>query len=153
MSNTVPYRETKIVELARELAMDIQSHEEILKAFGLDADEFERIKDDPHFKQVLEAFMVEWSSAANTEKRVKFKAQASIEAALLDLHKAMVDPANGLNHRVAAAQFISKLAGLGQDERQATQTGSGFSITINMGETSAPITIEGQSAPAQIEAA
>jgi hypothetical protein len=133
MENLPAFRENKVVALARELAMDINEMDDILKMYQISEDEFEQLKADPAFQTVFDATLVEWQAATNTEKRVKVKAASSVENSLLNLHAAANDKNQPLNHRVLALQFISKMAGLAEPETKGP-TGNGFSITINMGE-------------------
>ena len=148
MNAVAPYRDNKLVDLARELAMDIQDTDQILKAYGVEPEEFERLKNDPFFAATVDQMLAEWNSATNAEKRVKFKSAAAIENALLQIHASVVDERQPLNHRVLAAQFLAKLAGLGVEEKTAGPSGPGFSITINMGDK--PVTII-ENQPAQLE--
>lgn len=143
MNDIAPYRDNKLVALAREIAMDIHELPMILKQFGVEPDEFEKIKSDEFFQQTLGSMLAEWNSATNAEKRVRFKAAASIEEGLLELHHAAVDKNQPLNHRVLAMKFIADLAGLGQEEKTQQASGPGFSITINMGGQQQPLVIEG----------
>lgn len=147
--DTLPFRTNRLTSLARELAMDIHDVPSILQAHKISPEDFETIKQSPEFQTALDQMVMEWTSATNTEKRVKFKSQSSIEESLLSLHAAANDATQPLNHRVLALQFLAKLGGLGAEEKDTKQA-ERFSITINMGNT--PTIIEARAEPVTIEA-
>jgi hypothetical protein len=122
-----------MVAIARDLAMDMHELDQILVRHGMTMPEFTKMRADPRFEMVLGECLREWNGAKNTEQRVKVKAAISLEESLLNMHQAMNDPKEPLNHRMEVAKFLAKVAGIGEATQQAA--GPGFSITINMGES------------------
>lgn len=135
--------------LARELAMDIRDLDDVLGAFQISPQEFEAIRKDKRFDKMLQSCIAEWSSATNTEARVKTKAAAALELAILPLYKAVTDSDQPLNHRVEGIKTLAKLSGM-DDKGGGPASGPGFSITINVGDGGGTRVIN--AAPIQIEA-
>jgi hypothetical protein len=126
--------EERMRVLAREIAMDIYTVEEILQFTGTTSPEFERIKETPFFNRLLSSELEAWNGALNANERVKVKAAAAVEHFLPELHTRVLDPQENLNAKVEAAKFVAKLAGMGMDRVNVNDAGGDrFSVTINMG--------------------
>lgn len=122
----------RMVSIAREIAMDLHELDEVLRRYSLTPGEFKSMSEDPRFHAVLDAAVGEWNAAKNTADRIKMKAGISLEESIVNLHAAMNNVNEPLNHRVEVAKLMAKLAGVG--EAAAGPSGPGFSLTINMGE-------------------
>lgn len=145
-----------LVALAREIAQDIREVNDILVDYGFDGAEDPRwrsIYESRDFKTALHNAVQEWNAADSTPKRVRYKAAASVEAALPALHAIMLNDAVAVTGRVEVFRQMSRLAGMadGAVPREgAGGGGSGFQLTINIGEgkgvtlRTAPV-IEGES--------
>lgn len=124
--------------LARELAQDIRLVGDVLADYGfLSADDprFMTLMETQTFQRLMREAAREWNNADSTKKRLRLKAQASLEVALPDLHALMVNERARADDRVNAAKFFKSLAGM--DETGAggvNMDGGGFSITINIGD-------------------
>lgn len=132
-ASTMPDRQVRI---AREIAMGMRELPDILKAHAIMPDEFERMRADPRFDDLLKELIREWNGAKNTEARIKMKAGVSLEESLMNFHQSMNNANEPLNHRVEVAKFLAKVAGIG--EQAQGPTGGGFSVTINIGGGHAP---------------
>lgn len=128
--------ETRLVKLAREIAMDLHPLEKILEVHAVSKEDFERLKVTPYFCRLLGAEIGAWQTAGNTQERVKLKAGAMIEEFLPGLYARMIDPKEDLMKAVKAAELATKLAGLGVSEARTIDPNDRISITINLGEDS-----------------
>jgi hypothetical protein len=126
--------EDKLPILARELAMGIYEVEDILRRYGVDWDEFDRIKALPRFQRLVEQITVEWGSTMNTRERIKFKSLAGLEDGLPDLFKAAKDSRETLASRVEAFKLARVLGGIGERDPNEIAPEK-FTLTINVGET------------------
>ena len=122
--------------------MDIRELDEVLAAFQMTPAQFEAIRTDKRFDRMLQACITEWSSAVNSEQRIKMKAAVALEEAILPLFTAVTDTDQPLNHRVEGIKTLAKLSGM--DDKAAGPSNAGFSITINMGAGIAPKVINAQ---------
>ena len=136
---TVPLavsEDARIIKLAREIAMDIRELDEILTLHGISREEFEKLKVRPRFVQLLNAELVAWQSAVNTNERVKLKAGAVIEEWLPELYARMNDIREPLMSKVKGGELLTKLAGMGASETTEINPSDRVTITINLGEDS-----------------
>lgn len=138
-----------LVKLAREIAMDIQPIETILKQYSIDPQRWEELQRNGKFIRLLESQVEEWNSALNTHERVRAKSAAMLEEWLPELNNRLHDRDIGLPAKVEAGKMLTKMAGIGEREMNAGAGGERFTITINLGEDhklsfekSAPLTIE-----------
>lgn len=135
--------ELALRSLALELAKSIVEPEELLQKFGINLNEYEKLSATHSFKKMLNAAILEWESAKNTKARIGLKSQKIIEEALPRLYQDMLDTDSPLSARTALFTQIAKIGGLGQ-EAAGEKTGETFSISINLGAGSQPLTIEGK---------
>ncbi len=125
--------ELVFVRLAREIAMDMDDLETILKNFNISTERFETIAKHPRFVTLLQESIREWNSAVNTEQRIKLKAAAQIEHWLPEAHARMHDPKESLSAKVELAKHVSRLASLGVTGATINDPGDKLTITINLG--------------------
>lgn len=123
-----------LVQLAREIAMNIQSIETILETHQIDVDTWDRLKVTPRFVQLLETETSSWNSAINTHERVKLKSAALVEDWLPEAYARMNDTTENLNAKTELAKLVARLAGMGLNNTSITDgSGERFSVTINLG--------------------
>lgn len=120
------------LKLAREIAMDIHSVEDILAAHGIEQDRWEIIQQSPSFQTLLRSEVESWQSATNTAERVKIKSLAFVEEALPEFFARAHDKREPLNSKVEVLKTISKLAGIGGSV-DGTVAGEKLMVTINLG--------------------
>lgn len=127
-------RDTNMRRVARELAMDIHTLDEILLNCRVSVSEFNSWRNHPKFLKYLEEHRAEWHSATNTTERVKIKAGVVMEEWLEDAYLNLHDKKLPLNHRVELGKLVAKIGGMGEPKFnvQSGGTGSGFSLTINI---------------------
>jgi hypothetical protein len=126
--------------LARDLAMDLYTHEEIIDRHGLDAKTIRRLLKSKTFKAMVAAAKQEWESPGNAKTRAQLKAQLAVEEAIPDIYSIISDEKAPDPARVAA---FAQLKEVGKFERQPADAGSGggpgFSVIINLGEKTVDI--------------
>jgi len=124
--------EVDISRLAREIARDLRPLELTLEKLGVDAEQFDRIKDNPIFqtRMVEEASLWAASTKSNMRERVAIKAVAAVEELMVDAIQIIQNPDIPGAARVQALQFLAKLGQLG--ENAMTQDDGSGRVTINI---------------------
>lgn len=126
---------TKLVRLAREIAVEQVDVPTLLQRFGISGEEWQRISANPRFSALLQQEMEAWNGVLNTHERVKLKAATLMEEWLMEGYARMVDPAESLNAKTELAKLMARLAGMGLTGASIGDGGSErFSVTINIGE-------------------
>lgn len=131
----LPLSDTLIALLAREVAMDINEIVTIIAHFGLTPEQFEAVQKNPFYIKVLEQERVAWSSATNTEQRLRLKAQTLLEEALPELGARMMKRTEALPAVAETGKLMARIAGIGEKAPTADR-GEKFSINIQIGDTS-----------------
>lgn len=121
-----------MLQLAREIAMDIQPLDTILKTHSVTPDQWARIRTNPRFNQLLTSNMEAWGSSLNTAERVRVKSLAIVEEILPEFYARMSDSRENLNHKVEALKTVARFAGVGEKASDGA-AGERFSVTINLG--------------------
>lgn len=125
-----------LVALAREIAMDLNEIETILKTLNINQDAWETIQASPRFRALLEAEVIAWQAGGNTHERVKLKAASMVEEWLPELNARMHDNKETLTAKIEAGKLAARLADLGLAKANVEGVGERFSITINLGADS-----------------
>lgn len=114
--------------------MDMHELETILDHHGVSPDDWDRIKQNPYFQNLLRAAVEDWEKASNTKERVALKALVCIEEAMPEFFARMHDKNDPLPAKVKALEVFSNLAGVGKSAKENTgASGEKFSVTINLG--------------------
>lgn len=126
--------QTKLTELAREVAMNIRTLPEILADWQISLETYEKeIDPNPYYKRTLDQLVIDWNGAYATRDRIKLRAQAQVEEALRPLGLRLLDPKENLSSQVEVGKFFANLGQLGDSKDKVNQSDR-FTITINMGE-------------------
>lgn len=125
--------EEKLVQLAREVVMNIHPLHAILNRYMIEQSQYDvHVKDSPFFKRVVDQYRIEWESATSTSQRIKIKAQVALEDSLLTLAARMVNKDEDLGKATETAKLFARVAGVdGADKLQGT--GEKVIIEINLG--------------------
>lgn len=124
--------EHRLINIAREIAMDILPLEEVLRINGINAEKWAELGENPRFQGILDAEIADFRSALKTSDRVKLKAAAAVEEWLPELYARINDPREPLNAKIEGAKLLAKLGGVG--EKLTTDSNNDrITITINMG--------------------
>ena len=125
----------KMRRIAREVAMDLYSLDQILKNCDTSVSEFDIIKKHPRFAQYYSQFKDEWNAATNTKERTKIKAGLVMEEFMEEAYTTLHDKKHPLNHRVELGKLVAKIAEMGEPKvNVGANGGPGFSLTINIGD-------------------
>lgn len=143
--------ELKLLQIAREIAMDIRPIDEILKLHDVDQMQWEALQTNPRFRAYIESEAAAWHGTLNTHERVKLKAAAMLEEWLPELNTRMHDRAESLNAKIEAGKLARDLAGFAKGGVGVEGAGEKFSVTINLGQD-AKLTFEKQLPPVIIDA-
>ena len=136
-TDTLPVSYTTNVQflrIAREIAMDLNDIETILKQYQLTPKQWESVQRDPQFLRLLEAEIAAWNAAGNTHERTKLKAGALIEEWLLEANQRIHDKNEALSAKTEVVKLLARVAGMGQERTDGTSAGGDrFQVTINLG--------------------
>jgi hypothetical protein len=138
-------RDIDLITFAREIAVDHWDIEDVLDRYQLRYDDFRLLFEFPRFTQLLATEEETWASAKNTHERVRLKSAALIEGYLEAAHKSLHSANETLVAKTALAKLIGSFAGLGEEALRAQKGGggSGFSITINLGDRTLSVGVRG----------
>lgn len=125
-----------LIKIAREIAIDHYSVEDILKRYDIDAKLWDEISHNKRFQDVLRSEIAAWQSASNTKERVELKASAMIEEWLPEAYARMHDEKDTLSAKVELAKLIARIGNLGDTKNDIAGMGEKFSVTINLGADS-----------------
>lgn len=127
--------------MARELAQAIRPVPDILRDYGLGGTSdpiWLSLAESADFKRLLDEAQREWNAADTTKRRIQLKAQTSIEMALPDIHKIIIDPLADRADRINAAKLMKSLGGMDAPPNgggaMGGEGGSGVSIKIVIGQ-------------------
>lgn len=139
MKALVPFKQEQgspafLATLAREIAMDIETVDAILKKHGLSNAQYEYLSNHhEYYKKTLLQQVHEWQSLGSTQARLKAQAAAALEAQLPTLGSRMGQASEKLADAVEAAKLFAKIAGVDTDTGGPRGGGEGFTITIDLG--------------------
>jgi len=138
MDGTLPapidiFDDTRMLKLARELAMDIRPLDDILDKLGISEGEWAAIKDSGPFTRYLRSATEEWHSALNTQERVKLKSLAMVEESLPEFFARMHDARENLPAKTEVLKTISRFAGVGGNASYENGGAERMVVTINLG--------------------
>lgn len=128
-----PLNELTYLKLAREIALNIQPLETILKMHEINSNQWQTIQNSPRFQALLRSQIEAWESAENTHERVKLKAASMVEEFLPELYGKLHDPHESLNAKLEGAKLARDLAGMGRNSVDTAGVGEKFTVTINLG--------------------
>lgn len=137
--------DTQMRKVARELAQDFYTLDEILKNNDVSNATFNKFKEHPRFLDYLKSEREAWRAASNVAERTKLKAGIIMEEFMLNAHADLSDKKQPLNQRVELAKLLAKVAGMGEPRViGAGGPGGGFQLNINIAPTAPPIVIHAQ---------
>jgi hypothetical protein len=122
--------ESRLIRLARELAMEMRSVDQILADYGVGPPEWERLQRSPWFQQTMTAEMAQWNAAGSTHDRVRVKSAVLVEEYLVEANARLRDPEETLSSKVELFKTLARIANLGTGDGEAS--GGGFRVVINI---------------------
>lgn len=128
--------------LAREIAQDIFTVDQIVSLHRLSDEEWTRIQAHPRFLAMLADMQRDWNSADNTRERVRIKAATGLETTLETFISEINNPVIPLSQKVDAGKFLARLGELDGANQANAFTGGGVTINIITSQDRKPIHIE-----------
>ena len=133
MISTLSFSDITFVKLAREIAIEHHSLDDILERNSISPDDWDVISKHPRFLTLLNSEIVAWQGADNTHERVKLKAAALMELWLEEAAGRMHDRNETLTAKTELAKLVARLADMGIGKGEVGPVGERFSVTINLG--------------------
>jgi len=123
--------------VARDLAQDLYTHEEIAKTYGLTEEIVLRLLESKTFRNMLDAARAEWAAPGNAKNRATLKAQIAVEEAITHMFRIVTSEKAPDTARVAAFNSLKEVGKFEKAPQDAASTaGPGFTLTINLGPQS-----------------
>jgi hypothetical protein len=125
----------RMVLLAREIAIEFRTVDEILTEWGIARAEYDSIiLTNPYFKNVLDAERAAWQAALNTETRIRLKAMAAVESLIPDLILRAANKHENLDYATKAVALLARLSGVSEKQEKGNgPAGEKFNIVIKIG--------------------
>jgi hypothetical protein len=128
-----PGGQVQLVTLAREIAFDLYSIEDILKRHRISAEQWQRIQQHAGFQAILASQIQAWHSALNTHERVKLKTAIIVEEWLEEANRRIHDQAENLTAKTEVVKVLGRFAEMGLTNAKVEGGGGDkVSITINL---------------------
>jgi hypothetical protein len=140
MTQTPSNSDLALVKLAREIAMDIQPVQNILKQYAITDETWSELQRNTRFLSLLSSEVEAWQTALNTHERVKLKSAAMLEEWLPELYRRMHDCGEAMPAIIEAGKMLARIAGMGLGNDAGATIGERFVINISMGERADPVT-------------
>ncbi len=129
--------------LAVELAVKIRPVAEILNTYSLSRRELADKLKDPMFRDMVKQAKQLWSSDLSVKERIRLKSQILVEDSLLEVFSVVHNPDNAIPAKLDAFKQLARVAEVDAPDRNKGDTGSRFTVSINLGNTTGPVVIEG----------
>lgn len=138
--------------IAREIALDINPIEIILKTHGITDKQFQTIQKRKDFQVLVAEQLQLWQSSLSVAERVKLKSQHLVEQSLEQMFKLLHDPKFSDTAKVELLKALQRGGGIGVVTNDKP-TGEKISIIIDLGadkqlkfekQLPAPVTIDGE---------
>jgi hypothetical protein len=140
LSDTTRAGLINLAKLAREIAIDMLPLTEVLRLNQISDEEWERISQEPRFRDMLDNMVADWNAASNTKQRVQLKAATGMESFMEHLISEGHKPEVPLSQKVELAKLLAKLGEL-EASREGFAGGQQFGIYINVQQTDKDVNI------------
>lgn len=119
----------RLGSLASELAAGLRPRGDVWRDYGVSTRaDAEAVSSLPLFQQLLCEARAAWQSREALPLRVKAKAGALVEDALVFMHAGVLNPVQPLSQRVAAFTALAKMAGIEQPAETRVGFGGGVGV-------------------------
>jgi hypothetical protein len=81
----------------------------------------------------------------SVKERIRLKSQVLVEDSILEIFSIIHNKDNAIPARLDAFKQLARVAEVDAPDRSNADTGSRFTVSINLGETYKPVVIEGDS--------
>lgn len=117
-----------------ELVANISPPADVLKRHGLTLADLRAKKRDTLWVSAYKEAKAFWDSAPNVRERIRMKAGMLLEDSLEDMLLIIKDPQMSAQYKLEATKQLGVLSGAATVKPAAGDVGSGFKLTINIGE-------------------
>lgn len=135
--------------LAVELAIQLRPVAELLVHYNLSRTGLAKKLKDPMFRDMVKQAKALWNSDLSVKERIRLKSQVLVEDSILEIFSILHNRDNAIPARLDAFKQLARVAEVDQPERGKGDTGSRFTVSINLGDTIQPVVIEGDSNASQ----
>lgn len=137
--------------LAIEIAVKIRPIPELLNTYNLTRADLVRKLKDPMFRGMVKQAKTVWGSDLSIKERIRLKSQVLVEDSLLEIFKVIHNSENAIPAKLDAFKQLARVAEVDSAEKSKGGEGSRFTVSINLGDTIAPVIIEGKAnAPSNV---
>lgn len=137
--------------LAVEIAVQIRSVPEVLNTYNISRQDLVLKLRDPMFRDMVKQAKSIWSSDLSIKERIRLKSQVLVEDSLLAIFSIVHNHDNAIPAKLDAFKQLARVAEVDTPDRGKGDTGSRFTVSINLGDTVKPVVIEGSTDNAQNE--
>lgn len=130
--------------LAVEVAIRIRPISNILNTYALSRSDLVGKLKDPMFRGMVKQAKTIWGSDLSIKERIRLKSQMLVEDSLLEIFKVIHNDENAIPAKLDAFKQLARVAEVDTPEKGKGGDGSHFTVSINLGDTIAPVIIEGK---------
>ena len=130
--------------LAVELAAQIRELPDILNTYNLSRSELAVKLREPMFRDMVKQAKQLWSSDLNIKERIRLKSQVLVEDSLMSIFQVVHGPDNAIPAKLDAFKQLARVAEVDAPDRSHADTGSRFTVSINLGNPEENVIIEGE---------
>ena len=99
---------------------------------------------DPMFRDMVKQAKLLWNSDLSVKERIRLKSQVLVEDSLLAIFSIIHNQENAIPAKLDAFKQLSKVAEVDSPDRSKGDSGSRFTVSINLGDTVKPVVIEAE---------
>ena len=131
-------------QIAAELAAELSSPTTIRKRYGLTHDQWEMLKRNRVFREMLKEAIGKFRGDLNAGARITLKAEVLLEDAMPDLYNIAKNALTPASERINAIKELRELSGRNAKKTDGAAAGGGFVLNINLSNGQKGITIDGR---------
>ena len=128
--------------LAVELAVQLRPVADILNAYSITRQDLVRKFKDPMFRDMVKQAKTLWSSDLSVKERIRLKSQVLVEDSLLEIFSFIHNKEHAIPARLDAFKQLARVAEVDAPDRNKGDTGSRFTVSINLGDK--PVIIDAE---------
>ena len=137
--NAVPDKDSR---MAIELAVQIRPVNEILLTYSTTRSELVAKLKNPMFRDMVKQAKQLWSSDLSIKERIRLKSQVLVEDSLLSIFSIVHNQDNAIPAKLDAFKQLARVAEVDTPERGKGDTGTRFTVEINLGNNTPPVIID-----------
>jgi len=128
--------------LAIELAVQLRPVNELLIAYSTTRSELAVKLKDKMFRDMVKQAKRLWASDLSIKERIRLKSQVLVEDSLLSIFSIVHNADNAIPAKLDAFKQLARVAEVDAPERSKGDSGTRFTVEINLGADSAPVIID-----------